>query len=119
MMNLMLNAEKNCRKMYSNHYQYSPPVKGWLDRCHLCRALIQMKVKMKKKGTTNPQKINMNVSNILRAAEQCGIENGWTLSLDNLYVRYKICKEHTKSLMAESPAFRKILLSQQLTDAMS
>ena len=108
MTNLMLSAEKNCRKMYSNHYQYSPPVKAWLDRCHSYRALIQMKVKMKKKGTINPKKINMNVSNILRAAERCGINNGWVLSLDDLYVRYKTCKEHTKSLMAESPAFRKI-----------
>ena len=39
--------------------------------------------------------------------------------MDNLYVRYKTCKEHTKSLMAESPAFRKIFLSQQLIDAMN
>ena len=76
-----------------------------------------MKVKMKKKGTTNPKKINMNVSNILCVVGHCGIRNGWTLSLDHLYVRYKTCKEHTKSLMAKSPAFRKMFLSQQLIDA--
>ena len=74
---------------------------------------------MKKKETINPKKINMNVSNILRASERCGIKDGWTLSLDDLYVRYKTCKEHTKSLMAESPAFRKIFLSQQLIDVMN
>ena len=63
---------------------------------------------MKKQRTTEPKKINMNVSNILRAANRCGINNGWTLSLEALYVRYKTCRELTKSLMAESPAFRKI-----------
>ena len=67
-----------------------------------------MKVKMKKKRTTNPKKINMNVSNILCAIERCGIDNRWVLSLDALCVRYKTCKKHTKSLMAKSPAFRKI-----------
>ena len=75
MTDLMLSAEKQCCKIYSNHYQFSPPVKAWLDRCHSYRALIQMKAKMQEKLTTNPKKINMNASNILCAAEQCGIDN--------------------------------------------
>ena len=32
---LMLKAEKGCRKLYKNHYEFSLPVKLWLDRCHL------------------------------------------------------------------------------------
>ena len=68
-MGLMLSAEKHCRKMYANHYQFSPPVKLWLDRCHSYRALIQMKTKVKEKGTINPKKINMDVSKILQVAE--------------------------------------------------
>ena len=76
MLDLMLSAEKYCRKMYANHYRFNPPVKLWLNRCHLYRALIQMKAKMKKKGTTNPKKTNMNMSNIFQAVEQCGINNG-------------------------------------------
>ena len=73
---------------------------------------------MKKNRIINPKKINMNVSNILWAVERCGIDNGWVLSLNDLYIRYKTCKVHTKTVMAESPAFRKILLSQQQIDVM-
>ena len=28
---LMLKAEKGCRKLYKNHYEFSPPVKMWLN----------------------------------------------------------------------------------------
>ena len=31
---LMLEAEKKCRKLYAAHYEFSPPVVCWLDRCH-------------------------------------------------------------------------------------
>ena len=87
MRNLMLSAEKGCRKMYANHYKFSPPVKLWLKRCHAYRALIKLKAKMKEKGTTNPKRINMNVPNILQAAKKCGIDDAWLLSLNVLYVR--------------------------------
>ena len=73
---------------------------------------------MKEKGTTNPKSINMNVSNILQVVEQYSINDGWVLSLNNLYVRYKSYKERTTGLMAKSPAFRKLFLSQQSTEVM-
>ena len=34
MTRLMLEAEKKCRKVYACHHDFSPEVKGWLDRCH-------------------------------------------------------------------------------------
>ena len=34
MTRLMLEAEKKCRKVYACHHDFSPQVKGWLDRCH-------------------------------------------------------------------------------------
>ena len=42
----MLHAEKKCQKFYANHYEFSPTVKKWLDRCHSYRALIRLKLKM-------------------------------------------------------------------------
>ena len=34
MSKLMLQAKKGCRKLYANHYDFSPDVKLWLDKCH-------------------------------------------------------------------------------------
>ena len=60
----------------------------------------------------------MNVPNILQEAKRCGIEDTWSLILNPLYAGYKSCKDHTKSLMAKSPAFRKVFLTQYLLDTM-
>ena len=49
----MLRAEKKCRKLYFNHYNFSPTVKLWLDRCHSYRALIWLMNKLKELNTTN------------------------------------------------------------------
>jgi len=72
--NLMLKAEKGCRKLYANHYEFNPPVKLWLDRCHSYRALIRLNMEMRDKKTRNPKKLSKNVSNIYCAARSCGIE---------------------------------------------
>ena len=42
MTHLILSAEKKCRKLYTKHYEFSPPIKRWLDRCHAYRALIRL-----------------------------------------------------------------------------
>ena len=49
----MVRAEKKCRKLYSNHYEFSPTVKLWLDRCHLYQALIRSTNKLKELNTKN------------------------------------------------------------------
>ena len=77
-----------------------------------------MMAEMKETGTTHPKRINMNVSNIFRVADQYSTNNTWALRLNKLYVRYKSCKDHTESIIAKTPTFRKIFLSQQLLDAM-
>ena len=59
----MLHAEKKCRKFYANHYDFSPTVKLWLDRCHSYRALIKIKLKMEELKTTNPKRLPGNPAN--------------------------------------------------------
>ena len=72
----MLHAKKKCRKFYANHYDFSPTVKLWLDRCHLYKALIKLKLKMEELNTTNPKRIkDGNPANTYRTAGRCGIDN--------------------------------------------
>ena len=113
----MLKAEKGCQKLYANHYEFSPPVKLWLDRCHSYRALIRLNMEMRDKKTRNPKKLSKNVSNIYRAARRCGIKDALSLNPKELYIRYNECKAHTKSLMIESPWMRKKFLMDMLSGA--
>ena len=61
MTRLMLEAEKKCRKVYACHHDFSPEVKGWLDRCHAYRQLISLRKKMEALGTSKPWKTGFNV----------------------------------------------------------
>ena len=82
---LMLKAEKNCRKLYAGHYDFSPAIKLWLDKCHSYRALIRLRMKMDKLGTNDPKKVrNGNPSNIYRAAWRCGIQDLSQIGLKEL-----------------------------------
>ena len=38
---LMLLSERKCRKICAAHYEFSPVIKEWLDRCHAFRQLIR------------------------------------------------------------------------------
>ena len=51
---LMLTPEKECRQLYTNHYDFSPDIKLWLDKCHSYRALIKLQCKFKKIGSQDP-----------------------------------------------------------------
>ena len=90
----MIREENKCRKLYSNHYKFSPTVKLWLDRCHSYRALIWLKNKLKELNTTNLKQLSSN----------------------KLYMRYKSYKEQTRRLMAQSPRMRKRFLLEKLTE---
>ena len=114
----MLHAEKKCRKFYANHYEFSPTVQQWLDRCHLYRALIRLKLKMERLQTTNVRILgDGNPANIYRAARRCEIDDPKSLGKEELYFRYRECKERTKELMASSPWMRKQFLSAKLVEA--
>ena len=62
---LMLAAEKKCRKLNAGHYEFSPEVKEWLDRCQAFRALLRLK---------SGKKVR-NEGNVKRFALRCGIPN--------------------------------------------
>ena len=95
----MLSAEKGCRKLYAQHYDFSPQVKRWLDRCHAYRALIRLRNEMRDKGTRDPKRLGKNVANTYRLAFRCGIEDARELELPELHLRYALCREHAKGFM--------------------
>ena len=101
---MMLQAEKDCRKLYANHYDFSPNVKLWLDKCHSYQALIKLQNKFEKISYRDPKKLeDGNPANIYRAARRCGIQCPQTIGLKELYLRHKDCREHAKKMMADSP----------------
>ena len=40
----MTHAEKQCRMLYKNNYDFSPKVKYWLEKGRALRALIRLKL---------------------------------------------------------------------------
>ena len=80
--NLMLSTEKGCRKLWTGHYEFSPVIKGWLDRCHAYRQIIQL----------NMGKNVSNITNIKQFAERCGIHKPLQYSPTepiSLYKKYR------------------------------
>ena len=60
MTQLMLQAEKKCRKLRAGHYEFSPVIKGWLGKCHAYKQLIRLQLN----GATS----KINVGNLKRFA---------------------------------------------------
>ena len=59
----------------------------------------------------------MNVANIKHAALRRGIKKPLALSLDQLIIWYRECKEYTKWVVAEAPSTQKKFLTSKLQDA--
>ena len=93
-------------------------MKKWLDRCPSYRALIRLQLKMEECRTSNVRLLgDGNPANIYRAAWRCDIDNPKSLGKEELYFRYRECKERTKELMASSSWMRKQFMSAKLAEA--
>ena len=86
MEDLMLAAEKKCRKLNAGHYEFIPQVKEWLDRCHAFRALLRLKLGKKVR----------NKGNVKRFALHCGIPNPMQYSEKETARMYQQCRASTK-----------------------
>ena len=51
---LMLLSERKCRNICAAHYEFSPAIKEWLDRCHAFQQLIRLK---SRKRVGNPANV--------------------------------------------------------------
>ena len=104
----MLNVDNGYRKIRMGRYEFSPVVKGWLDRCYKYRQLIQLKMRRNVS----------NVENGKRFTRRCEIDKPLWYSLRDLASLYKECREQTKRMVAKSPRIQKQYLNIKLQDAL-
>ena len=70
---MMMSAEKKCRKMYRGGYEFSPQVRFWIERGRAIKGLIRYKGK------------NVgNLGNVKQAARRCGIKAPLAINLGKL-----------------------------------
>ena len=103
---VMMGAEKRCRKMYRGAYEFSPPVKGWIEKGSAIQALI----KYRQTGTGNGD-------NVKRATRRAGLKDTNPISTGKLAEMAQECKKRCKSLLAKSPWLRRQFLAPQLQAA--
>jgi sentrin-specific protease 1 len=103
---IMLQAEGQCRIIYPAHYEFSPAVKGWLDKCHALQWLLRYH-----------QGKKVNGGNMRRFAMRNGIKHPMRLSVTDLVEMYHNCKEQARHYMAQSPWLRKTFLNDKMNVA--
>ena len=96
MTELMLSSEKECRKLYAGHYEFSPDIQIWISQCHAFRQLIQ-----ERQGKCK------NRSNLKRLAKRCNIPDPMSYYTQELVAQYRLYRSRSKSIMASSPWMRK------------
>ena len=104
---LMTCAEKRCRMLFKNDYEFSPNVRYWIERGRAIRALIKLKLGRE-----------CNAGNVKRAARRAGIENPLSCDRRELHDLYHACKQRCKEMLASSPWLRKQFLNRKLQDAL-
>ena len=102
----MLRAEAKCRVLYPAHYEFSPAIQSWMDKCHLLKWILRYH-----------QGKKVNWGNLRRFAKRKGMEECLRYPVDEVVQLYKETKARTRELMAASPYLRKHFLHEKLSDA--
>jgi endonuclease/exonuclease/phosphatase family metal-dependent hydrolase len=105
---IMTASENRCRIIYPAHYEFSPEIQNWLDRCHLLKWMLRYH-----------QGKRVNAGNMRRFARRLGVKNCMKYSAEEVVEMYRETKAHTKDLMAESAYLRKNFLHEKLNDAIA
>ena len=110
----MLSSEKGCRKIRVGHYEFSPAVKSYLDRCHALKWLLRHRCKINRGIATK-----INTANMKRFAKRNDIENPLALSTSVLAEMYKLEKERTRRVLADLACMRTECLNSKLQHAIN
>ena len=84
-------------------------MKSYLDRCHALKWLLRHRCKMKL-----GQKTKTNLGNMKRFAKRNGIDDPMTLSINVLAEMYKLEKQRTRRVLADSAWMRTKYLNAKL-----
>ena len=102
----MLNAEKKCRRIKSGRIPYSPESSIWIRRSQVYRSLLRYHAgKIRNRG------------NLKRAARRCKIVNLFGLSLQEIRLRLRVCKEKCKYFRRHGKKYRSKHLHERLKKA--
>jgi hypothetical protein len=80
--NYMRYAEKHCQKIKSGRIPFSPEASLWIRRSQVYRSLLRH----------HAGKIR-NQSNLNRTARRCNIPDAFSLSIQEIYFRLKVCAD--------------------------
>ena len=105
---ILLKSERGCRKIYTAHFEFSPEVQLWIDKCHLLKWILDMH-----RGK------NVNRGNMRRFAKKLRMFHCIHLPVSELVELFLATKAKTKEYMATSPFLRKQYLHQRLNDAIA
>ncbi len=103
---LMVDAEKRCRRIKSGRIPFSPEAAIWIRRTQVYRSLLQY----------HDGKIR-NRGNLKRTACRCGIEKCFQLSGDDIVMRLKTCLEQCDHFRRNGQEYRRKHLADCLLKA--
>jgi hypothetical protein len=103
---IMLHAEKKCRKLKSGRIPFSPEASLWIKRTLCYRSLLRYWAgKIRNKGNLN------------RQAKRCKIAHPFDLSLQTLADRLAECKQKCKYFVQHGHQYRRSHLNTKLNEA--
>lgn len=93
---IMLNAEKKCRKIKSGRIPFSPEAALWIRRTQVYRSLLRYH-----------RGLIRNRGNLKRTARRCGIRNCLSISIEEILQRMKVCISQCNYFRKHGKQFRR------------
>ena len=103
---IMLHAEKKCWRIKSGRIPFSPEAALWIRRTQVYRSLLRYH-----KGLIR------NRGNLKRTARRCGISQCFSIPIEGLLLRLKVCVEQCDYFRKHGKQYRRKHLYKCLQDA--
>ena len=103
---LMVNAEKRCRKLKCGKIPFLPEASLWIKHCQFYHTLLR---------ALSGNKINQG--NLKRLARRVKISNSLSLSIEEVVMKLKECKQQCKYYQVHGQCYRWKHLKRQLETA--
>lgn len=103
---LMVNAERKCRKIRAGTIPFTPETAAMIRRLRVFQALLRMQLGHK-----------VNLGNLVRTARRHNVESPLSLTVEQIKVRIKACKEELVAAKAVGWSDRRKMLLQSAQDS--
>jgi hypothetical protein len=102
----MIHSEKKCRKLKCGKIPFSPEAAKWIKRCQFYRTLLRALSRKK-----------VNRGNLKRLARRLNISNPLSLSIEEVVMRLRECKQQCKYYQVHGQKYRRRFLNKRLEAA--